>query len=238
MVALAEKHADTIVPNYTNGVAAQPNSYGHYLLGHAAGLDRDAQRMREAFARLDRSPMGTTVLNGTSWPLNRNRMASYLGFADTVDNAYDAGPDRSAELPVEVGALVTSIALHAGAFIEDVMTQYAQPRPWILLAEGGGNTYVSSAMPQKRNPGPAQQHAQPGLERDHAGIGPRHPGPQHSAGHADAKSVRDNAAVVTGTIAMLKDWDRILNGHWSSTPPGRWKSSTATGRPRRNWPMC
>ena len=153
LVNMAEKHAGTIVPNYTNGVAAQPNSYGHYLLGHAAGLDRDAQRIREAYARIDRSPMGTTVLNGTSWPLNRNRMASYLGFAAPVENAYDAAQIASNDQPVEAAAIVTGIALHAGSFIEDVMVQYAQPRPWILLQEGGGNTYVSSAMPQKRNPG-------------------------------------------------------------------------------------
>lgn len=66
LVELAGKHRATIVPNYTNGVAAQPNSYGHYLLGIASGLERDAQRIREAYARIDRSPMGTTVLNGTS----------------------------------------------------------------------------------------------------------------------------------------------------------------------------
>jgi argininosuccinate lyase len=47
--------------------------------------------------------------------------------------------------------------LHAGAFIQDVMSQYGNPRPWILLKEGGDNTYVSSAMPQKRNPGKREQ---------------------------------------------------------------------------------
>ncbi|WNJ89805.1 lyase family protein [Bosea sp. 685] len=212
MVRLAEKHVDTIVPNYTNGVAAQPNSYGHYLLGHVAGLDRDAQRLREAFARLDRSPMGTTVLNGTSWPLNRNRMASYLGFAETVDNAYDAAQIAAAELPVEVGALATSIALHAGAFVEDVMTQYAQPRPWILLAEGDGNTYVSSAMPQKRNPGLLNSTRSQASSVITAGIGRVIQAHNIPPGMSDVKSVRDNAAVITGTIAMLDGWDRILNG--------------------------
>ena len=49
LVRLAASQRDTIVPNYTNGVAAQPNSYGHYLLGFAAALDRDAQRLREAY---------------------------------------------------------------------------------------------------------------------------------------------------------------------------------------------
>ena len=152
LVDLAATHADTIVPNYTNGVAAQPNSYGHYLLGHAAGFARDADRIREAYARVDRSAMGTTVLNGTGWPLNRQRMADYLGFAGVVDNAYDASQIASMDQPVEIGSIVTAIALHSGNFVEDVMTQYAQTRPWILLQEGGGNTYVSSAMPQKRNP--------------------------------------------------------------------------------------
>ncbi|KAG1174471.1 hypothetical protein G6F35_016656 [Rhizopus arrhizus] len=101
LVELAAKHAGTIVPNYTNGVAAQPNSYGHYLLGQAAGLARDAQRIREAYVRIDRSPMGTTVLNGTSWPLDRKRMAQYLGFEALVDNAYDASQISSMDQPVE-----------------------------------------------------------------------------------------------------------------------------------------
>ena len=50
--------------------------------------------------------MGTTVLNGTSWPLNRARMADYLGFATMVDNAYDAAQISSMEQPVEAGAIV------------------------------------------------------------------------------------------------------------------------------------
>ncbi|MET0528675.1 MAG: lyase family protein, partial [Microvirga sp.] len=153
MLSLAEANVNTIVPNYTNGVAAQPNSFAHYLLGHLAGLDRDAQRIRESYVRVDRSPMGTTVLNGTSWPLNRDRMADYLGFSAIVENAYDAAQISSMDLPVEVAGIVTSISLHAGNFVEDIMTQYAQSRPWILLHEGGGKTYVSSATPQKKNPG-------------------------------------------------------------------------------------
>jgi argininosuccinate lyase len=76
----------------------------------------------------------------------RQRMADYLGFPALVENAYDAAQISSAEEPVEAGAVVTSIALHAGNFIQDILVQYASPRPWIVLAEGGGNTYVSSAM--------------------------------------------------------------------------------------------
>ena len=145
MVDLAERNTATIVPNYTNGVAAQPNSYGHYLLGFVAGLHRDADRIHEAYARLDRSAMGTTVLNGTSWPLDRERMAHALGFAATVDNAYDAAQISAAEMPVEMGAVTTSIALHTGAFVEDVMTQYAEARPWDPAAARATATPMSRA---------------------------------------------------------------------------------------------
>ena len=211
MVRVAERNVGTIVPNYTNGVAAQPNSYGHYLLGFVAGLERDAERVRQAYTRLDRSAMGTTVLNGTSWPLNRPRMADYLGFAATVDNAYDAAQISPAEMPVELGAVATSIALHAGAFVEDTMTQYAQARPWILLREGDGNTYVSSAMPQKRNPGLLNDTRAQASMVVTLGMGRVISAHNIPPGMADPKSVRDNSAVLGGATRMLEGWDRILN---------------------------
>ncbi|EJN06287.1 argininosuccinate lyase [Phyllobacterium sp. YR531] len=210
MVDLAERHVDTIVPNYTNGVAAQPNSFGHYLLGHAAGLERDAQRIRETYARIDRSPMGTTVLNGTSWPLNRARMADYLGFSGIVDNAYDASQISSVDEPVEVGAIVTSIALHTGQFIEDIMTQYAQPRPWILLQEGGNNTYVSSAMPQKRNPGILNSTRQDASTAVTLALGPVIQAHNITPGMSDPKDVDANTEVVESAIKALKGWEKIL----------------------------
>ncbi|WP_284405356.1 lyase family protein [Acidovorax sp. SUPP3434] len=211
LIELAGKHRATVVPNYTNGVAAQPNSYGHYLLGIAAGLERDAQRIREAYARMDRSPMGTTVLNGTSWPLNRQRMADYLGFSATVDNAYDAAQISAVDQPVEAGAIVMAIALHAGSFIEDVMTQYAQPRPWILLQEGGGNTYVSSAMPQKRNPGLLNSTRRDASTALNLGMGPALQAHNIPPGMSDPKEVRTNAAMVQAAVGVLNNWTRILN---------------------------
>ena len=211
LVNLAEKHAGTIVPNYTNGVAAQPNSFGHYLLGHAAGLERDAQRLREAYVRIDRSPMGTTVLNGSSWPLNRTRMADYLGFGAVVDNAYDAAQISSVDQPVEVGAIVTSIALHAGHFVEDIMTQYAQARPWILLAEGDSNTYVSSAMPQKRNPGLLNNTRRDASTAISLAMGVVIQSHNITPGMADPKEVRPNSAMVSIAIGVLRSWDRILS---------------------------
>jgi len=211
LVEFAAKNRATIVPNYTNGVAAQANSLGHVMLGHAAGLERDAQRIREAYARIDRSPMGTTVLNGTSWPLNRARMADYLGFATIVDNAYDAAQISSVEEPIEVGAVVASIAVHAGGFVEDIMVQYASPRPWILLREGEGSTYVSSAMPQKANPGLLNSTRRDASTAISLALGPVLRAHNLPPGMADAKEVRDNSAMVRSAIGVLSNWNRILN---------------------------
>ncbi len=212
LVAMARAHADAVVPNYTNGVAAQPNSYGHYLLGHVAGLQRDAQRLQQTYARLNLSPMGTTVLNGTGWPLDRERMAGYLGFDGLVDNAYDAGQIHGAEMPVEIGNMVSTMALHVGAFIQDVTLQYAQARPWILLREGAGNTYVSSAMPQKRNPGlliDTRTQASRVLALASGRAWSAHNIPP---GMNDAKVVAENVEVLRCTAGMLAMFARVLGG--------------------------
>ncbi|OLN96745.1 Argininosuccinate lyase [Colletotrichum chlorophyti] len=211
LLELAEKHASTLVPNYTNGVAAQPNSYGHYLLGHIAGFQRDAERLQQFYARLDRCAMGTTVLNGTSWPLNRERMAKYLGFAQIVDNAYDAAQITAAEMPVELGAIASQIALHVGAYIQDIMVQYAQPKPWILLQEGSDNTYVSSAMPQKRNPGILNNVRAESSRVITLGVGRAIQGHNLPPGMVDAKGLADNLAVVNGATGVLRDLRRILD---------------------------
>lgn len=210
LIELADRNRETVVPNYTNGVAAQPNSYGHFLLGFVAGFQRDAERIRQAYARLDRSPMGTTVLNGTSWPLNRTRMAGYLGFGAIADNAFDAVQVSSMEYPQDVGAVVTSIALHVGCLIEDIMVQYAQPRPWILLQEGGDNTYVSSAMPQKRNPGILNNTRRDASTAISLAMGTVMRAHNIPPGMIDPKSMPDNTAMTDKTVAFLKTFDKIL----------------------------
>lgn len=202
LISLAEKHKGTIVPNYTNGVVAQPNSYGHYLLAYADGFNRDMERVQQYYARLNLSPMGATVLNGTSWPLNRDRMASYLGFDGLAYNTYDAGQVYTYDNAAESSAVVTSLALHVGGFVEDVMQQYAQPRPWILLQEGGENTYVSSAMPQKRNPGILNRTRTDASTVLGSAVGAIFRAHNVPPGMADARSSEMNK--------MLRDTDKVL----------------------------
>lgn len=210
LTGLAQKHQTTVVPNYTNGVAAQPTSYSHYLLGFISAFGRDATRIQEYYKRLNQCPMGSTVLNGTPWPLNRDKMAAYLGFDGIAYNAFDATQILQSDIPVELAALVQSMAIHVTSFLEDLMVQYAQPRPWILLQEGGENTYVSSAMPQKRNPGlvnNCRTEASQAIGEAQAVLFRAH---NLQTGMIDPKRQDLNKALATRCSSMLNMFDRVL----------------------------
>ena len=154
LLASAAKNVETFVPAYTNGVQAMPISYAHYLLAFADSFGRDAERLRQAYARVNRSALGTAVLSNSSWPLDRRRLASLLGFDALLVNSLDAGQISTYDIPIEAANLAGSSAIRVGAFMQDVHVQYHQVRPWLLLESG--KTYTSSAMPQKANPGVIQ----------------------------------------------------------------------------------
>ena len=151
LLALAAQAPDAIIPAYTWGVQAQPITLGHYLSAYAAAFEREATRMREAYARLNQSPLGAAALGTSSFPVDRVRLAELLGFDAPVENSLDANQISPIDGGAELAGLATSGALTLGALIADVTAQYAQTEPWILLAEGD-ETGVSSIMPQKRNP--------------------------------------------------------------------------------------
>ena len=127
-----------------------------------------------------------------------------------VENAYDASQIAAADLPIEVGGIVTGIALHVGGFIEDVMTQYAQSRPWIILREGGGNTYISSAMPQKRNPGLLNGTREDASTALSLAMGPVFRAHNIPPGMPDAKDAKTNSAMTDSATKALQGLDRIL----------------------------
>ncbi|MEO1081056.1 MAG: lyase family protein [Pseudomonadota bacterium] len=151
VLSLAADHTETFVPAYTNGVQAQPTTYGHYLSAFANSFARDCERLREAYARVNRSAMGSAVLANSSWPMNRERLAELLGFSRVVQNSYDANQVSPMDVQFEVAAHLANIALRVGSMLEDVHVQYHQIEPWLLL--DSSSTYRSSSMPQKRNPG-------------------------------------------------------------------------------------
>ena len=156
LLALAAQHVETIIPAYTHGVQAQPTTFAHYLLALASALARQAQRLREAYARVNLSPLGTAALTTSSFPIDRVRLAELLGFAGLVENAYDANHLAPVDSALEVAAALAIAAVQLGQFAQDLHAVYAEPQPWVML-RAGELTGTSSIMPQKRNPAALEQ---------------------------------------------------------------------------------
>lgn len=90
------------------------------------------------------------------------------------------------------------------------MTQYGQTRPWILLEEGGDNTYVSSAMPQKRNPGILNATRSDASEALTLAMGPAMQAHNIPPGMSDAKNSGRNTAMMDAAIDVLDGLDDIM----------------------------
>ena len=156
LLAVAGRHTETIIPAYTHGVQAQPTTFAHYLLALAAALGRQTERMREAYGRINRNPLGAAALATSSFPLDRERLAVLLGFEGLVENAYDANHLAPVDSALEIAGALAIAAIQLGQFAQDIHAQYAEPTPWFMLATGE-LTGVSSIMPQKRNPAALEQ---------------------------------------------------------------------------------
>ncbi|NML46173.1 argininosuccinate lyase [Ramlibacter sp. G-1-2-2] len=151
LLKMAQANPDAIMPAYTWGVQAQPITYGHYLAAYGQALSRDGERLRQEWARLNKSPLGSAALGTSSFPVNRARLAALLGFDGVVENSLDAIQIAPVDMRMESGATASSVALTVGMMLADVTAQYGQTKPWFILTEGE-QTGVSSIMPQKRNP--------------------------------------------------------------------------------------
>jgi argininosuccinate lyase len=151
LLALAGKHKQTIIPAYTHGVQAQPTTFAHYLLAFEAAMARNCDRLREAYVRINTSPLGAAALGTSGFAIDRKRLADLLGFDGLVENSYDANHVSSSDSSLELASILQITAIQLGQFAQDIHTQYTLSSPWMLLAEGK-LTGVSSLMPQKRNP--------------------------------------------------------------------------------------
>ena len=151
LLAMAEKNPHALLPFYTHGVQAQPTSLGHYLGGYLQAMTRSSDRYKQAWARLNLSPLGGAAGGTSSFPVNRARLAELLGFDGVIENSFDAGQISNQDNGVELSTVAASGALTVSMFAADLTIQYADPHPWFQLTEGS-QTGISSIMPQKRNP--------------------------------------------------------------------------------------
>ncbi len=154
LVDLAATNADVILPGFTHLQVAQPVSFGHHMLAYVEMFARDAERMIDVRRRTNRLPLGAAALAGTSYPLDRERVARTLGMVDEAgvpcvcQNSLDAVSDR--DFAIEFAAAASLCMVHFSRLSEELVLWMSQSFGFIDLADRFCTG--SSIMPQKKNP--------------------------------------------------------------------------------------
>jgi argininosuccinate lyase len=148
----AEQHIDWLAPSYTHLQRAQPVLLGHHLLAFVWMLQRDAERIRDARGRIDRSVLGSGAVAGQTLGLDPLRYAEILGFTSTTENSLDATASR--DFVLELLAALAILSTTLSRLGEELVLWSTSEFGFVRL--GDGFSTGSSMMPQKRNPDVAE----------------------------------------------------------------------------------
>ena len=148
-LVLAETHVVTIMPAFTGGRPVQPTTLAHYLGAVIGPLRTARDRLIEAFARLNRSPMGAGMLAGDVLAADRQELAQRLGFKEPVPNTMDAL--ASVEDLIEYLDAVASAIGPTGRFVREVgvwirtdPTSFVLDQAWSTIPEPAHPALVMS----------------------------------------------------------------------------------------------
>jgi len=148
LLAQASRHAALLMPGFTHLQVAQPVTFGHHLLAYVEMLERDRERLSQCRARTNRLPLGAAALAGTSFAIDRERVARELGFEALCENSLDAVSDR--DFAIEFCAGASLVMVHLSRLCEELVL-WVNPRFGFVRLPDAYCT-GSSIMPQKKNP--------------------------------------------------------------------------------------
>jgi argininosuccinate lyase len=148
LIAQAERHAALVMPGFTHLQVAQPVTFGHHLLAYVAMLERDRERLAQCRARVNQLPLGAAALAGTSFPIDRARVAKELEFEGVSENSIDAVSDR--DFAIEFCACAAIAMMHLSRLAEELVLWSSPRYGFVRLPERYSTG--SSIMPQKKNP--------------------------------------------------------------------------------------
>ena len=148
LLDLAERESDTIIPGFTHLQVAQPITFGHHMMAWFEMLNRDFERFQDCRKRLNRSPLGSAALAGTTFPIDRQYTSDLLGFDSPIPNSLDAVSDR--DFIIEIAATGSLLMTHLSRFSEEIVLWTSAQFNFIELPDEFCTG--SSIMPQKKNP--------------------------------------------------------------------------------------
>jgi argininosuccinate lyase len=148
LLTQASRHAALVMPGFTHLQVAQPVTFGHHLLAYAAMFERDKARLADCRRRVNVLPLGAAALAGTTFPIDRGRVARELGFESVAENSLDAVSDR--DFAIEFTACAAIAMMHLSRFAEELILWMSAPFGFVKIPDRFCTG--SSIMPQKKNP--------------------------------------------------------------------------------------
>ena len=141
-------HIDVVMPGYTHLQQAQPIRFSHYAMALFWMLERDRGRFADCGRRADAMPLGSGALAGSAYPVDRDFLASELGFSGVTQNSIDAVSDR--DYFIEYLSAAAILMGHLSRFCEDLIIWSSSEFGFVALDDAYSTG--SSMMPQKKNP--------------------------------------------------------------------------------------
>ena len=152
LVDLASDHTETIMPGYTHLQKAQPVTFAHHLMAYFEMFKRDLSRLRDCRKRTNVMPLGSGALAGTTYPLDREFVASELGFDAVTMNSLDGVSDR--DFVIELANCLALVMMHLSRFCEELILWSSNEFSFVEMDDAFSTG--SSIMPQKKNPDVAE----------------------------------------------------------------------------------
>ena len=148
----ANENINTIMPGYTHMQKAQPITFAHHILAYCEMFKRDIGRLFDSYKRLDEMPLGSGALATTTYTIDREFVASELGFSKITLNSLDSVSDR--DYAIETLSALSLIMMHLSRFSEEIILWCTGEFNFIELDDSYSTG--SSIMPQKKNPDVAE----------------------------------------------------------------------------------
>jgi len=148
IIEFAESNLSTGAVGYTHLQHAQPVSLAHYALSYAAELARGAQALMFNYKMTNVSPMGAAALATSTLAIDRDRVATLLGFDEVMENSLDAVSSRDFALQAIFNC--ASVMLTLSRFAEELIVWSSSEFGVVEIDDKYAST--SSIMPQKKNP--------------------------------------------------------------------------------------
>jgi argininosuccinate lyase len=152
LLGLASEHRSALMPAYTHNQPAQPTTLGHYLMAYIEILERDLERIRGAYVRVNRNPLGACAITTTGFPIDRSFTERLLGFEGLQTNSY--GAIAAVDYVVECCGILATAMVSLGRFAQDLLLWSTAEFGYLRLSDA--YVQISSIMPQKRNPVPLE----------------------------------------------------------------------------------